>query len=71
MHKPHFRRLKGYWTCSADGRTGYGVTPRSAWEQWKAIDPSARPEARRQAAMNSQAVALMRALEQWKPGAVH
>ena len=43
MSKPHLKRSGGYWNCISQDRTGYGVTPRSAWAQWHALRPD-RPK---------------------------
>lgn len=66
--KPHLKRANGYWTCQGQGVTGYGVTARSAFEQWRVMSPGHRATSSPPMPRDSR---LLAALKAWQPTQAH
>jgi hypothetical protein len=65
--KPHLTRANGYWTCQGQGTTGYGVTPASAYQQWRVM----RPDFKAERALSARDAAMLQALREWRPAVAH
>lgn len=66
MTKPRLTRRNGYWICQCHEATGYGMTPASAFAQWRVMRPGFKVER----AMSVREAAMLQALREWRPAGV-
>ena len=63
--RPRLKRLNGYWTCTGQGRTGFGMKPEGAHAQWAAMDPLRPPP------LTLEQARMLAELKAWRPTQVH
>ncbi|HEY8878292.1 MAG TPA: hypothetical protein VIN03_12050 [Roseateles sp.] len=72
MTKPHLTRANGYWRCQGQGVDGYGMTPKSAFAQWRAMLPKAlRPWVEDERLYPTPVDPMLVALAAWEPTQAH